>query len=332
VCTGDFNEDGITDLAVAAQAGPNVLLGNGAGGVGDGTFATRVEYAVGNSVDLQIGDFNADGRADLLSAGSVARVMLGDGVGSTGNGGLVAGDTLELGSTGAIAVNDWAPGAAMDAVLAQSGATDRLWVLSGGCSPVAPSVTLVAPNGLESLEIGAEQTLSWTRSAGVMAVNVEISRDDGAHWERIASHLTEDSFVWTVTGPDAALARARVVDAQRYTVSDESDAAFQVHAPSVDVPEASNDRASFSRPWPNPSATDVSFGLALPSEAQVGVEILDVSGRHVGWLAHGRLAPGQHRIRWEQGDDAVRRAPAGIYFVRARWAGFEAVRRVVRMR
>jgi len=48
---GDFNEDGIADLAAANLSGGtiSILLGRGASGVGDGTFWTHVTYAMGGT-------------------------------------------------------------------------------------------------------------------------------------------------------------------------------------------------------------------------------------------------------------------------------------------
>lgn len=69
----DFNGDGKTDLAVLisqAGAGPSdgvsILLGKG-----DGTFAEGATYAVGPfAQSFAVGDFNADGKLDLVVAGS----------------------------------------------------------------------------------------------------------------------------------------------------------------------------------------------------------------------------------------------------------------------
>ncbi len=77
VATGDFNGDGIPDLAVANYGdGKNpstvtVLLGHG-----DGTFtATAVSPAVGiDPTYIAVGDFNGDGKADLVVSNSGVEV------------------------------------------------------------------------------------------------------------------------------------------------------------------------------------------------------------------------------------------------------------------
>ena len=90
IVAGDFNGDGNTDLAVATFtpgvgsqniANVAVLLGNG-----DGTFRTAVNYAAGSSSPLSalaVGDFNGDGKADLVvSNGTAVNLLLGNGDGT----------------------------------------------------------------------------------------------------------------------------------------------------------------------------------------------------------------------------------------------------------
>jgi hypothetical protein len=85
VVTGNFNGDAFTDLAVASVGDDNIAirLGDGTGGFsGTGTVST------GPSSDpraIATGDFNNDGKADLVSANqgsSTVSIHLGDGMGS----------------------------------------------------------------------------------------------------------------------------------------------------------------------------------------------------------------------------------------------------------
>lgn len=58
----DLNGDAILDLAGTGTNAVGVMLGNG-----DGTFRPRVNFAVGGQAqDLAAGDFNGDGRVDLV--------------------------------------------------------------------------------------------------------------------------------------------------------------------------------------------------------------------------------------------------------------------------
>jgi hypothetical protein len=66
VAIGDFNGDGIPDLAVANSFSNNVsiLLGTGTG-----TFGAATNFTVsGSPISVAIGDFNGDGMSDLAVA------------------------------------------------------------------------------------------------------------------------------------------------------------------------------------------------------------------------------------------------------------------------
>ena len=83
VAVGDFNGDGIPDLAVAnfVDNTVSILLG-----VGDGTFTTGSLVTVGNAPNAVVaGDFNGDGKADLAvvnSYDSTITILLGNGDGT----------------------------------------------------------------------------------------------------------------------------------------------------------------------------------------------------------------------------------------------------------
>ena len=78
VTTGDFNGDGVADVAVATTSAVSILLGNG-----DGTFASPVSYPAGNVQRMVAADLNGDGIVDLACVGlGNASVLLGNGDGS----------------------------------------------------------------------------------------------------------------------------------------------------------------------------------------------------------------------------------------------------------
>src|SRR6478735_3680432 len=107
---GDWNGDGMTDLAAANSNDSTVSVFLGCG---SGTFAPRADYVVTTArsgpneypgVKLTSCDVNADGKADLVSAGYVdhaVTVLLG-----AGDGTFVVGGTAAFTGTGAIACAD----------------------------------------------------------------------------------------------------------------------------------------------------------------------------------------------------------------------------------
>jgi hypothetical protein len=124
VASGDFNDDGKTDLAVAnsgdATAGNDgnvsILLGNG-----DGTFQAANNIAAGkNPVSVAVGDFNGDGRLDLVVANhgnNTVSVLLGNGDGTfQGPVGYTTGNGPRF-----VAVGDFDGDNRLDLVVANSG-------------------------------------------------------------------------------------------------------------------------------------------------------------------------------------------------------------------
>jgi hypothetical protein len=89
VAVADFNADGKLDLAVTNNGSNSdntvsILLGNG-----DGTFQAHVDYGTGSSnlCSVAVGDFNGDGRPDLVVAdlfSTDVRLLLGNGDGTFG--------------------------------------------------------------------------------------------------------------------------------------------------------------------------------------------------------------------------------------------------------
>lgn len=91
--TGDFNDDGILDIATANRdsGSVSILIGNGLAGVGDGTFAPAVTYPAGGSCySIAAGDFDGDDIADLAVVNDQGfddlRILTGQGSAGVGDG------------------------------------------------------------------------------------------------------------------------------------------------------------------------------------------------------------------------------------------------------
>jgi len=85
VATGDFNSDGVPDVATAnnGDGSVSILIGNS-----DGTFQAARNYSLGAGIkpdSIACGDFNGDGKMDLATANSSndnISVLLGNGDGT----------------------------------------------------------------------------------------------------------------------------------------------------------------------------------------------------------------------------------------------------------
>lgn len=134
IVAGDFNGDGIPDLAVSNGTGGTVsiFLGNG-----DGTFSAKIDSPAGPSASaLAVGDFNGDGIPDLAIANrnnnsSSVTILLGNGDGTFRQSSVMA--TLDFPT--AVTVGDFNG----------DGIPDVAWTISN--AEATPSVVVAIGNG-----------------------------------------------------------------------------------------------------------------------------------------------------------------------------------------
>ncbi|MFH1142961.1 MAG: LamG-like jellyroll fold domain-containing protein [Candidatus Eisenbacteria bacterium] len=199
---------------------------------------------------------------------------------------------------------------------------------------LAPQVTVLYPNGGETLTIDAEVTLQWTANdnVGVTTVDLHLSRSGaGGPFEVIVSGIgNSGSHDWTVSGPATADAFLKVVahDAAGNDGEDLSDAAFTIQTGGSGIEERLPTEFALLANSANPLRGAGRFVFALPREANVRLTVLDIQGREVAVLAQGGYTAGYHDAQWD-GRAAGGRAATGIYFLRLSVPGRTFLRRVL---
>jgi hypothetical protein len=321
IAMADLNQDGAADLFVADHADTvvRVFLGHTTSGVPDGTFGPGVKYGAGKRPSaLRIVDWDRNGVPDLLVSNDTApgslSVLLGRLDGTLANRVALAtgGD-----STSNVLVTDFDENGALDAIVANraSGTYERL---TGSCAgPLSNAVTLVSPNGGEAWHGLEEHTVSWTKGAGVLSVDLQLSLDGGTVWRTIARELTGTSLPWTVPNLAASQCRLRVIVHGMPQSLDASNANFSI-APStvlgVGGPGCGSCPAGVALlgAWPNPAQSDLVVGFSLPEAAAGSLELVDALGRRVAERELSGLSAGAHQVSLLERQSV---AP-GVYLVR----------------
>ncbi len=209
LAVGDFNGDGIPDLAVTTASAETVaiLLGNG-----DGTFSATalVPIAGPDAQQVVVGDFNGDGKADialLFADINVVQVLLGNGDGT-----FTVLPTIPAPSAAGFlfATADFNRDGNADLVLANS-TTNKLTILLGkGDGTFTASATTPAISGFpQAVAVGdfngdslPDLAVLITPTTGATPGSVEIllGNENGTFIPETASPVTGDNPSSIVAG------------------------------------------------------------------------------------------------------------------------------------
>lgn len=204
---------------------------------------------------------------------------------------------------------------------------------------VAPSVTVIQPNGGEVLYIGQIYTIMWDAidNVGIVSTTIEYSVDGGQSWIVLAELVgNPGEWDWTVCGPPSDQCRVQVTccDAVGTCGSDMSDEDFcppyKGVAPNFSI--ASKDAAvprafALGHNYPNPFNPSTRIAFDLAQDCEVDLSIFNVLGQKVETLVGGELLAGHHEAVWNAGS-----VPSGVYFYTIKAGDYTATRQMVLMK
>ena len=166
----------------------------------------------------------------------------------------------------------------LQAVGADGHVLDQM-TLSKTTSPPPPPppdvVTVMAPNGGETVTMNSTLDLRWTASPAISLVGIEISRTSvTGPWEVLFPITSNDGHEdWTVTGPASPTCWLRVFDPADGSPSDISNASFAIVTP----PDLPPPGTAIVRVCFQPGSAPVPFGYF----ADTGAVFTTLAGR--GW-------------------------------------------------
>lgn len=111
-----------------------------------------------------------------------------------------------------------------------------------------------------------------------------------------------------------------------------TDAFVSVLAPNLvpaSVVDASDPSLSLHLAASSPAIGSTLIRYRTPWAGPLEITAFDIAGRQMATIARESAAARRGSIRWDLRDSAGRRVPSGVYFLRMRAAGLEAVQRVV---
>lgn len=192
------------------------------------------------------------------------------------------------------------------------------WTEAQSFDSSVPFVTVTAPDGGESLQLGINHYVTWTSNIEENII-VDLYKNGNFSME-IDTAANTGGYQWEIPlGMDkTADYKIKIRSAER-DVSDMSDGNFSI-VDNTGVDASSEERpASFmlSQNYPNPFNARTRITYSLPEKVHVTLKIVDVTGSIVSTLVDGVRTAGKHSVTFD-----AREIPTGMYFFQIR-AGSE---------
>ncbi len=210
-------------------------------------------------------------------------------------------------------------------------ATDRSDAVFSIQSKLMQPITVLTPNGGETLTAGTPYTVTYSAPSDVVNVWVFFSRDGGVNWEPVVGPIPNSgSYTWPVPNFATTITTAlvRVADAADMNRRDESDAPFTIKATStssvgMDAAVTGARGLTLIGNFPNPFASSTEIRWVQPTTAEATLRLFQENGTLARDLWLGQHEAGSQRFTLPAGD-----LSSGVYHYELR-VGAEIARGVL---
>jgi uncharacterized protein (DUF2141 family) len=325
----DFNGDGKLDIAVTSlnSMGVSILLNTTTPGATTPTFSTRTYCAAGDEpCSIAIGDFNGDGKLDLVTANNgsnTVSVLLNT---------TTPGATISTFSTKtdfmtgsfpvSVAIGDFNGDGKLDLVTANNGSNTVSVFLNNTDFPLPVELVLLAARAT-----GSNAELRWNTATEVNNYGFEIERRTvgSDQWMKIgfvkgagtSNSPKEYSYTDTKLVAGRYVYRLKQVD---------NDGTFSYsQSVEVEVGGVPNEFSLFQN-YPNPFNPSTVIQFDLPDRGQqhaVSLQIFDLLGREVATLLNEKMQAGPHQVTWNASN-----MPSGVYLYRLQAGTFTETKKL----
>ena len=212
-----------------------------------------------------------------------------------------------------------------------------------------PQVSVISPNGGESLEPGATYDITWIAEdyGGIESISILYSVNAGQDWDTIATGEANDStYEWIVpdTPSDSCLVKILAYDLSLNIGEDQSDSVFGIiDASGIEDEFPSLISSTLFQCNPNPfrDQIEIRFQITegreqksgnIDNESYISLRIFDISGREVKHFPISDLQSPIYTVVWNGRDDHDNLLPTGVYCCELKQGEFAESREILLLR
>lgn len=198
-------------------------------------------------------------------------------------------------------------------IRSSSGVTDISRGFFAVVPPAKQSITVIKPNGGETLVAGTVYVIKWREYAFNGLAQILFSANNGATWTVIAEHQeAAGENYWLVPNVISNQCLIKVQDTVDGNPWDQSNAVFRIVsgglAKETAEPGVLPTEFALYPNFPNPFNPTTTLTFALPEAGQISLRVFDLQGRETALLTEGYYEAGTHQVTFDGKD-----LPSGVY-------------------